>query len=163
MKIKALVAGIALATLSGCSSIVSDSNYAVAINSVPSGAQFLVTNKAGESVQSGETPSTITLSAGSGYFQGEKYTVTLKKDGFTDKIYTLDSTIDGWYFGNILIGGLVGLLIVDPATGAMFKLPERVDISLDKVDAQQANTLTITTIDTLSASEKAQLVRITAQ
>ena len=163
MKIKALVAGIALATLSGCSSIVSDSNYAVAINSVPTGAQFVVTNKAGQSVQSGVTPSTITLRAGAGFFQGETYTVTMKKEGFSDKLYTLDSTIDGWYFGNILIGGLVGLLVVDPATGAMFKLPNRLDVSLDKSDSEQASTLTITTIDNLTDAEKSKLIRITAQ
>jgi hypothetical protein len=30
--------------------------------------------------------------------------------------------LNGWYAGNILIGGIVGLLIVDPATGAMYKL-----------------------------------------
>jgi hypothetical protein len=32
------------------------------------------------------------------------------------------STIDGWYFGNILLGGLVGMLIVDPITGDMYTL-----------------------------------------
>lgn len=34
----------------------------------------------------------------------------------------MEFKIDGWYFGNILLGGLFGMLIVDPATGAMYKL-----------------------------------------
>jgi hypothetical protein len=32
--------------------------------------------------------------------------------------------LDGWYIGNILLGGLIGMLIVDPISGAMFKIAE---------------------------------------
>lgn len=32
--------------------------------------------------------------------------------------------MDGWYVGNIIFGGLIGLLLVDPITGAMWKLPD---------------------------------------
>ena len=38
------------------------------------------------------------------------------------KIYPIDTELDAWYFGNILLGGVIGMLIVDPATGAMYKL-----------------------------------------
>jgi hypothetical protein len=49
----------------------------------------------------------------------------------------LDSTLSGWYFGNILIGGLIGLLIVDPLTGAMYDLePENIEQSLTAVQAE---------------------------
>jgi hypothetical protein len=34
--------------------------------------------------------------------------------------------MDGWYIGNILFGGVIGFLIVDPATGAMWKLGDPV-------------------------------------
>jgi hypothetical protein len=34
----------------------------------------------------------------------------------------LTSTIDGWYWGNLLIGGIIGMVFVDPLTGAMWKL-----------------------------------------
>lgn len=30
--------------------------------------------------------------------------------------------MNGWYIANIVFGGLVGFLIVDPATGAMYSL-----------------------------------------
>jgi len=33
----------------------------------------------------------------------------------------LSSTVDGWVIGNILLGGPIGL-VIDGATGAMFKL-----------------------------------------
>ncbi|MDD5412721.1 MAG: hypothetical protein PHF31_15155 [Methylobacter sp.] len=32
--------------------------------------------------------------------------------------------MNGWYFGNLVFGGFVGILIIDPATSAMFRLPE---------------------------------------
>lgn len=34
--------------------------------------------------------------------------------------------MDGWYMGNLLFGGFIGFLIVDPATGAMWKLDDNV-------------------------------------
>jgi hypothetical protein len=39
----------------------------------------------------------------------------------------LTAKINGWYFGNLLFGGIiVGMLIVDPATGAMWTLKDTV-------------------------------------
>lgn len=38
--------------------------------------------------------------------------------------------MDGWYWGNILFGGLIGMLAVDPATGAMYKLPKATSAGL---------------------------------
>jgi len=161
MKKKLIVAALTMSIMSGCSSIISKSDYAVAINSNPGGAAFVVTNKAGQKVQSGVTPSTVTLKSSAGYFKGETYTVVLNKEGFSEKTYTLTSSIDGWYFGNILIGGLIGMLIVDPATGAMYNLPDRVDISLDQELANKSpNSLTIATLDSLTQEQRELLVKI---
>lgn len=158
MKKQLLVAALSVALFSGCSSIVSKSDYAVAISSSPDGAAYTITNKAGLKVHSGVTPSTVTLKSSAGYFKGETYTIALKKDGFSEKTYTLKSTVDGWYFGNILIGGLIGMLIVDPATGAMYNLPERVDVSLDR--SEQEKEITIATIDSLTDEQKERLVAL---
>lgn len=148
-------------SLTGCSSIVSKTDYPVSINSSPEGASFAVTNRAGNAVHSGSTPATITLSSSAGYFKGESYTITLSKEGFSTKEYTINSSLDGWYFGNILLGGLIGMLIVDPATGAMYNLPERVDVTLDAQSAaSKVSTLTIASIDSLSPAQKSSLIRI---
>ena len=56
----------------------------------------------------------------------------MKKIGFEDKVISIESSMDGWYIANILFGGLIGMLAVDPATGAMWKLPETADGSLDE-------------------------------
>ena len=101
---------VALA-ISGCSSIVSKSHYPVSINSTPDGAKYVITNRDGHKVDSGVTPATVTMKSSSGYFKGETYTILMEKDGFEPKTYVLTSTIDGWYWGNILLGGLVGMLI----------------------------------------------------
>ena len=147
--------------LSGCSSIVSKSDYSIAINSTPDDANFVVTNKAGQKVHGGTTPSTVTLKSSSGYFSGETYTISFTKNGYTTKIHTITSNIDGWYFGNIIFGGLIGMLIVDPATGAMYNLPDRIDISLDSnVTSTKPESLTISTIDSLTAEEISRLHRI---
>lgn len=42
--------------------------------------------------------------------------------GYEEKIIPLECTLNGWYAGNIFLGGIIGFLIVDPATGAMYKL-----------------------------------------
>ncbi|EKN45300.1 MULTISPECIES: hypothetical protein [Pseudomonas syringae group] len=128
--LKIFLFAIAAFAVTGCASIVSDSKYPVAVTSSPSGAAYEIVNEGGVSVRSGVTPDEVTLRAGAGYFDGEKYTVTYRKDGYTSSTQTLESGIDGWYWGNIVIGGLIGMLIVDPATGAMYTLPEKINSTL---------------------------------
>lgn len=42
--------------------------------------------------------------------------------GYEEKVVPVIFELDGWYFGNILLGGVIGMLIVEPATGAMWKI-----------------------------------------
>jgi hypothetical protein len=121
---------LTITLLSGCATIAGHTTYPVTISSSPNEAKFIVTNKAGHEVQSGITPSTVTLNSGAGYFSGEKYSVAYSKNGFNDAKAEIDSSVSGWYAGNLLIGGLIGLLIVDPLSGAMYKLPENVTTGL---------------------------------
>ncbi len=163
MSIKNKVAAAAFCSLlmTGCASIVSDSSYPVNLQSAPDTANFTITNRSGAVVHSGVTPSVVTLKASAGYFKGERYVITFKKDGFTDKTFTLTSSLDGWYWGNILFGGLIGMLIVDPATGAMYKLPQDVSINLDaNTTASNNQILTIASYDSLTDEQKAQLVKV---
>lgn len=72
----------------------------------------------------GVAPHTLRLESGYGFFAPAKY------DIITDTgITKIQAEIDPWYFGNFLFGGIVGLLIVDPATGAMWELPDRVFVN----------------------------------
>ncbi|MDN3234528.1 MULTISPECIES: hypothetical protein [Pseudomonas] len=159
---KMAAAGICLSFLSGCASILGDSQYPVHVSSAPAGATFEITDKAGRVVHSGNTPSTVTLKSGRGYFKGETYTLKFHNPGYADKTVTLDSSVSGWYWGNILLGGVIGMLIVDPATGAMFKLPEGVSADMGKPVAQVSkdNGVTVMTLDKVPAELRSSLVQI---
>ena len=117
-----ILIGVTAAILSSCATIVSKSNYPIAINSSPSEAKITITNKKGLQVFQGNTPANISLKAGSGFFSRESYQVKFEKDGYDTKLIPVEFKVDGWYFGNIVFGGVIGLLILDPATGAMYKL-----------------------------------------
>jgi len=113
-----------------CASVVSRSEYDVTITSNPSNSYITITDRDGFDVFSGNTPAYVTLPADAGYFVGAKYTVTFEKPGFQTETLLLQNKIDGWYFGNLLLGGIIGMLIIDPFTGAMWKLPSNMHASL---------------------------------
>lgn len=129
MKIRIVFAVISI-LLSGCASIVSDSVYPVSIGSNPAGAHFEILAMSGENFYSGVTPQTVYLPASTGYFKGAQYLVKFTKDDQTETIKLLDSQVDEWYYGNIVLGGLIGMLVVDPITGSMWKLPDDLYVSL---------------------------------
>lgn len=110
--------------LSGCASIVSESRYPVSINSNVPEAVVVVKNRYGNEVHRTFTPAMVTLSSDDGFFKKAKYVIEFEKEGYTSSTQSLSASLDGWYIGNIIFGGLIGWLIVDPATGAMWKLPE---------------------------------------
>lgn len=135
---KALIA-IAVATaLSGCATIIGSTTQPLTIKSTPEGANVVVINRAGEKIHSGVAPMTVTLNRGAGYFKPEIYTIKFDKEGYESKEVVVTGQVNGWYFGNIIFGGLiVGMLIVDPMTGAMFSLsPDTIDAGLDAVGAK---------------------------
>lgn len=106
----------------GCASIVSKSRYPVSITTEPAAAKIEVKDQDGVVRFTGTSPATAMLDAGNGYFSRARYTVTASKEGFDTATMPLQTSIDGWYWGNIAVGGLIGLLIVDPLTGAMYEI-----------------------------------------
>lgn len=120
------IAILSVSIFSGCASIVSKSQYPVSIRSNPEGAMATVRDSSGQAVHSGVTPTTVTLKAGNGYFRGQNYTVDFQKEGFSTTSAEIRRDLNGWYLGNIIFGGLIGMLIVDPATGAMWRLSDEV-------------------------------------
>lgn len=158
---KILILILVVVSLSSCASIVSESSYPVQFTSNPSESNIIIVNDMDLEIYSGKTPSIVELSSKKGFFAGAEYTVTVSKDGYTDKTFTLKSTLDGWYIGNILFGGLIGALIVDPATGAMWALPTSTSTTLSKdIAADTTYDLEIYGISELSQNEIDDLIRI---
>ena len=116
---------LALATslfLNSCASIVSKSSWPISINSTPNGAVISIMDAGGTEVFKGNTPTAVVLKSGAGFFKKASYTAKFILDGYETKVVPINFSINGWYFGNLLLGGIIGMLIVDPATGAMYKV-----------------------------------------
>ena len=130
---------IALAgSLGGCATIVAKSSQTITVTSVPEGAAVSIANASGAAIHSGNTPMTVTLKKGRGYFKPEHYLVNIVKPGFEEQKLKIDGAVNGWYFGNIIFGGLIGMLAVDPSTGAMYTLkPDAVQVTLTSSTAAQ--------------------------
>lgn len=156
-----IAVSLTLVLSAGCASIVSKSEYPVSITSAPEGAEINVANGSGQTVHNGRTPTTVNLSARAGYFKGQDYTVTFQKEGYAPYTAQIVRDTDGWYIlGNIVLGGLIGWLIVDPATGAMWTLND-LHVNLDPVTAEQQGTgVHILTLDEVPEELHSQLIRL---
>lgn len=131
----------------GCASILGGGGREpVLINSIPSGTHVEIVDGKGTVVHNGVTPMTVTLKRGAGYFKPGVYTVrttgtasTFRPVGVANagrRQAQFKGRLNGWYFGNLLFGGLIGMLAVDPATGAMWDLPN--DFNVDDPDKKIA-------------------------
>jgi len=153
---KTLVAVAIAAALSGCATIIGSTTQPLTIKSSPEGANVVVINRAGEKIHSGVSPMTVTLNRGAGYFKPEIYTIKFDKEGYESKEIVVTGQVNGWYFGNIIFGGLIlGMLIVDPLSGAMYSLSnDKVDEALAAVGAKTSkvdNSLTIVSVNDVPA------------
>jgi len=122
---------------------------------------YVVTDAKGGVISQGITPSDVTLNRSSGYFKPGKYTIEIKKGGKVVSKEIVTASLNGWYFGNILVGGVIGMLVVDPLSGAMYRMPESITVNTTSVaTANQSPDLQIVDISTLTAAQRAKLVRI---
>ena len=147
---------------SSCATIFGKSSYPVSINTSPTGATVSITDKKSKEVFKGTTPATVTLKSGAGYFSKAEYQVKLSSPGYADQIIPVNYKLNGWYFGNLLIGGVIGMLIVDPATGAMWKLDTPpINVTLAKSSTTSIEpTLKIIDIKDVPDNLKLSLVKI---
>ena len=147
---------------SSCATIMGKSSYPVSIRTTPAGANLSITDKRSKEVYKGTTPAIVKLKSSAGFFSKAEYQVKLSAPGYGEQVLPINYKIDGWYFGNLFIGGLLGMLIIDPATGAMWKLSTPpIEVSLAKVNATASvPTLKIMDIKDIPESMKKGLVKI---
>lgn len=160
------ILAVCILFMPGCASIVSYSSYPVSISSFPDKAKVVIRNiNDGMIVYQGETPANVKLKASNGFFKKANYSITIEKPGYYPKTELINANLDPWYFGNIIFGGLIGILIVDPATGAMYKLDRKyISEQLTKKEDEQASTennnLKIYDMEEIPAEWKEHLVAI---
>jgi len=110
------------------------------------------------------TPFVAQLSTKFGYFKAQSYRLVFEMKGHATAEAKIDSSLSGWYFGNLLFGGLVGMIIVDPLTGAMYNLePERIEQTLTPPQVEIIRTrkgILVVLADQATAHERSQMVRV---
>lgn len=124
---------------SGCASIMCGSEKTVNIRTQPPEAKFSIKDVKGIVMIQGVTPTNVTLKRGRGFFQAGDYTVAFEKQGYNSKTVSVPQGLEtGWYlFGNAIFGGLIGIVIVDPLTGAMWDIKDvNVSLSTNEQNAQ---------------------------
>ncbi|MDV6235971.1 hypothetical protein CH379_010085 [Leptospira ellisii] len=115
--------------LVNCATIVSDNVYNYTIASDPVGATVEISMKGyAAPVAQITTPGAQALNL------KNDYSLKFQLKGYKETVVDIRKDVDGWVWGNILIGGLIGLLI-DYSTGSMYK-PENgvstVNVTLEK-------------------------------
>lgn len=117
-------------SLTGCATIVGKDTQLVSIRSEPPGAAVQVSDKNKNVVFTGTTPTTVVLKKSTGsYFGAQDYNVSVTLPGYDPRNVYLSESVNGWYFGNILLGGVIGMLLVDPWNGGMYTM-KNADINL---------------------------------
>jgi hypothetical protein len=116
---------LAIAALSaGCATLTKGTSQTVTVNTDPSGAMCAMTRDAKTVAVVNSTPGSVPVEKARG-------TIALlcKKQVFLDAAGTLAAEFQAMTFGNILFGGIIGV-VVDAASGAMNRYPESVTITL---------------------------------
>jgi len=94
--------------MQGCASIVKGRNQEVTFKSEPEGAT--VNLSGGRTL--GKTPMTLLMEK-----KNSEQSVTFEKEGYKSQTLPLTTTMSGWFWGNIVIGGVIGST-TDGITGA---------------------------------------------
>ncbi len=112
----------------GCASVISGRRAEITINSEPSAAHVVVHNEKGENVATAVTPTKVSLKRGKGFFKkAHSYVATIDKPGYEPAQVSIQSTLNPWIVGNVVLGGVIGIA-ADSATGAMWQLtPNEID------------------------------------
>lgn len=80
----------------------------------------MVHDDRGRAVASVNTPGVVSLKRNRRFFLPARYTATIAAPGYRSARVPIRSTINPWILGNVVVGGIPGL-IVDNATGAAWQ------------------------------------------
>ena len=100
MKKKLIGSLVGITLLSGCATIMNGDMVDVPVYTTPSGATVVINGATYTS------PTTVMVPRGKGDFK-----LHIKKEGYEPVDIMLTQSHDGWLWGNILFGGLIGLAV----------------------------------------------------
>lgn len=114
--------------ISGCATVMSGSTQQVTFQSTPDDALVKIDGR-----PIGKTPLTVQLDKKAGQ------TLTIEKEGYKAFSTAMDTTMDSWFWGNIIIGGLLGST-TDNVSGAINEYsPGQYIITLEPLAVTQSS------------------------
>lgn len=110
---------LSVSMFSGCASIITGTDQTVTFNSEPDGATVTVSG-----LVIGKTPVTVPIS------KGKNQSLTFEKEGYKTYTTQLSTSFNGWFWGNIIFGGLLGST-TDGVSGAIHEFsPDQYFVTL---------------------------------
>src|SRR5437868_1277943 len=97
---------VLLAAVSGCATVMASGPDLISVATNPSGATVFV-----DDIPAGQTPLVVTLDRAH-----NRGVIRLELPGFLPITMIRDKNLNGWFWGNLCLGGLLGM-IIDVATG----------------------------------------------
>jgi uncharacterized protein YceK len=159
-----LLVASACALLSGCATIVHGGPREIPVASTPAGAKVSIYDRSNVLVMTNTTPFVAKLDPKFGYFKSQSYRLVFEMPSYQSAEVQLDSSVSGWYWANLAFGGLIGMLIVDPLTGAMYNLaPDKIEQSLTSQQAaviHSGSGLLVVLVAQATDNERAAMVRV---
>jgi len=118
---------LALMYMSGCATIVGGgSNQPVSVQSTPGSASYSIQSSSGLEMSQGSTPATVSLP------RKNEYQIQVSLEGYRPQSTVLTRGINGWIWGNLFVGWILGFGI-DFLTGSAYKLePSFVQVTLQE-------------------------------
>lgn len=132
--------------LLGCATIIHGGMEKIRVSSKPEGAKVVLVDLVDNTeVEVGTTPVTVEIDKGKGFFTKPQYKLVISKEGYKPKEVMLKASVDGWYVaGNFFCFHLLGWLLIDPISGAMWNLsPNKVDVQLAEDSSAMAFTIVL--------------------
>lgn len=114
-----LIVVLVHALIAGCASIISGTDQTMTFNSEPDGATVTVSG-----LVIGKTPLSVQIN------KGTNQSLTFEKEGYKKFTTQLSTSMDGWFWGNIVFGGLLGST-TDGVSGAIHEFsPDQYFVTL---------------------------------
>lgn len=118
-----MLVAIAILT-SSCATVVKGGSQGISVKTDPPGAACELSRKGTTLGVVNPTPGTAQIGKSAGALD-----IACKKQGYLDATLSLSSSVQGWTFGNLILGGIVGLA-VDAGSGAMHEYQPEVSMRL---------------------------------
>ena len=125
-----------LSLLPGCATLVNGTSQTVTVATTPPSASCTLDRVGARVGVIPQTPGSLRIDKSK-----NELSVTCSKDGFDTATVTRSPSFSGATFGNIIAGGLVGV-VVDAASGANYAYPDTIELALNRTRQPTADTPT---------------------